>query len=176
MRVPKDIELIRTNRVLLSVSVAAVVLLGPSFIAGYVWGYHTARENGPQGASGTALAVSQVSTLTSSPAAPEKSKRTAQAIPARRAGRTESAAVARADLPAGGQVYLQLVTTAKGRSAAIVDTLRNDGFPVVAAEVPGKPRLHRVLIGPLHQGEVDQTRAELQSKGFPGDSAIARTF
>jgi len=58
----------------------------------------------------------------------------------------------------------------------MVDVLRNKGFPALALEVPEKPGLSRVLIGPLHEGELDKTRADLRSRGFPGDSAIKRTF
>jgi hypothetical protein len=72
--------------------------------------------------------------------------------------------------------YLQLITTAKNRSAAIIDELRDDGFPVVASDVPGKSGLHRMLSGPLSEDEVDKTPADLQTKGFPGDSAMERTF
>ncbi|MBK5290556.1 MAG: hypothetical protein JJE04_02545 [Acidobacteriia bacterium] len=176
MLVPKDNEPARTNTVLLGVSVAAVFLLGPSFILGYFSGYRKALENGPQGPLGAAPAPSQLSTLRSSPAAPGKPNQTAQTIPAGRVRRKESAPAGQADQPAAGQVYLQLVTAAKSRSVAIIATLRNDGFPVVASDVPEKPGLHRVLIGPLHDGEVDKTRADLKSKGFPGDSAIKRTF
>jgi len=182
MLIPKDNELVRTNRALLGVSIAAVVLLGPSFIAGYVWGYRTAQKSGPPDASVTALALSQESVLPSLPNAPKKSNRTAQTTSAGRGNWKESAPVGQADpyavgqAPVPGQVYLQLVTAAKSRSSAVIETLRKNGFPVVASDVPEKPSLHRILIGPLHEGEVDKTRADLQSKGFPGDSAIERTF
>jgi cell division septation protein DedD len=173
MLLQKDNELIRTNRMLFGVSLAAVVLLGPSFIVGYVWGYRTARQNGPQATPGTALASSQTST----PISPPTELKPTQTTPAVRVNAMESpAAAVQAHQIAAGQVYLQLVSTAKSRSATIIDALRGDGFPVIASDVPDKPSLHRILIGPLHEGEVDKTRADLQSKGFPGDSAIERTF
>lgn len=165
----KDNELIRTNRVLLGVAVVAVILLGPTFILGYVSGYNMARESAPQGAS-------QPSAVTSSPAPPKQAERTAKTIPPGRVNRGASAPAAQSDQPSAGQVYLQLVTAAKSRSGAIVDALRNDGFPVVASDVPEKPGLSRVLVGPLHRGEVAKIRGDLISKGFPGDSAIERTF
>jgi len=164
------------NRVLFGVSIAAVVLLGPSFILGYVFGYRTARANGPPDASTTALGSSQMSALPSSPIAPKKFNRTAQTILAGRVDSKESAPAGQADQPAAGQIYLQLVTTAKSRSGAIMDALRNNGFPVATSDVPGKADLQRVLIGPLHEGEVDKIRAALQSKRFPSHAAFERTF
>src|SRR5689334_9350752 len=82
MLIPKDNELVRTNRALLGVSIAAVVLLGPSFIGGYVWGYRTAQRSSPADASATALALSQMSVVPSSPSAQKKSNRTAHTTPA----------------------------------------------------------------------------------------------
>jgi len=73
-------------------------------------------------------------------------------------------------------VYLQLVSTVQSQSDVLIDVLRKNGFPAVASEVPEKPSLRRVLVGPLQEGELDKMRANLQSRGFPGDSAIKRTF
>jgi hypothetical protein len=158
---PKAAELAGANRLLLAVSVIALVLLGPSFILGYVWGYRSGRASGPQSASGPAVAASpKVAPTTAT--VPQKSARTEAQKPA---GHT-----------APGQVYLQLVATAASQSAAIVEALRSSGFPAVALEVPKRPDLRRVLIGPLQEGELDRARADLRSKGFPGDSAIKRTF
>lgn len=171
MLLPKDNELIRTNRMLFGVSLAAVVLLGPSFLMGYVWGYRTARQDGPQDTPGASLVSSQTRTPASPPAEP---KQRTQTTTAGGVNATESPAATQGERRLAGQVYLQLVSTAKSRSGAIIDALRSDGFPVVASDVPEKPSLHRILIGPLHEGEVDKTRSDLQSKGFPGDSAIER--
>ena len=51
------------------------------------------------------------------------------------------------------------------------------GHPVkIAAEVPEKPGLFRVLVGPVTDSAVNRTRTDLQGAGFPGDKAIRRTF
>ena len=100
----------------------------------------------------------------------------AQTRPAEKVREKEPAPASLSGHPAAGQLYLQLVTAAKNRSAAIIDALRSDGFPVIASDVPETPSLHRVLVGPLDKREVEKTRIELQSKGFPGDSAIEKIF
>jgi cell division septation protein DedD len=71
---------------------------------------------------------------------------------------------------------LQLVATDQRQSTATIDALRNNGLTAIASRVPEKPGVYRVLVGPLHEGEVDQMRADLQRRGLPGDSAIKRTF
>lgn len=169
----KVAELTGANRLLLGVALIALVLLGPSFILGYFWGYRSARAAIPQNAPGPALAASPEIALPAG-TVPPRSTRTPRQKPAVW-GRTKEPA-ARTDQPAVGQIYLQLVATPTNQSAVIVDVLRHKGFPAVALEVPEKPGLSRVLIGPLHEGELDKTRADLQSRGFPGDSAIKRTF
>ena len=170
----KVAELTQANRLLLGFCFIALVLLGPSFILGYFSGYRSARAGGPQSVPGPTLVAS---TQSAPPAEtmPRQSTRTEQQKPARRV-RKKDPAPARADQPAVGQIYLQLVAAPQSQSAVIIDALRNDGLPAVASEVPEKPGLYRVLIGPLHEGDLDKTRAELRSRGFPGDSAIKRTF
>jgi hypothetical protein len=169
MREPKVAELASANRLLLGVSILAVALLGPSFIGGYFWGYRSARAYTPLSVPGPALASSS-----GDETAPQASTRTGRQKPAGR-GRTKAPA-APADRSAAGQVYLQLAATATNQSDAIVDALRSNGFPAVALEIPERPDLRRVLIGPIYEGELDKMRADLRSRGFPGDAAIKRTF
>jgi cell division septation protein DedD len=71
---------------------------------------------------------------------------------------------------------VQVVAATESWSAVIIDALRSKGFPATAMEVPEKPDLYRVVVGPLREGELDKTRADLRSKGFPGDAAIKRSF
>jgi cell division septation protein DedD len=175
MRERKVAELAGANRLLLVVSIIALALLGPSFILGYFWGYRSARADSPQSASGPALAASSQIALPAE-TLPQRSTRTARQKPAGWGRTKEPASAARTDQTTAGQIYLQLAATPTNQSAGIVDVLRNKGFPALALEVPEKPGLSRVLIGPLHEGELDKTRADLQSRGFPGDSAIKRTF
>lgn len=168
MREHKVAELTGANRLLLGVSLIALALLGPSFILGYVAGYRSARAAGPQSASLQIALPAET--------APQRSTRTEQPKPAGGERTKKPTSAARTDHPASGQIYLQLVATDTSRSAVIVDALRNDGFPAFALEIPQRPGLRRVLVGPFHEGELDKTRAELRSKGFAGDSAIKRTF
>ena len=58
----------------------------------------------------------------------------------------------------------------------LIERLRKSGFSGIAIEVPGRPGLRRVLVGPLQEGSVADIRAELNSKGLPGDSAISKVF
>jgi hypothetical protein len=44
------------------------------------------------------------------------------------------------------------------------------------AEIPDKRGTFRVLVGPLADGNVNKTKADLQAAGFPGDKAIKRTY
>jgi outer membrane biosynthesis protein TonB len=78
--------------------------------------------------------------------------------------------------PAAGQTYLQLVATTKHDADGTVEVLRKNGFQAIDAEVPEKPGLFRVLVGPLAPGDLNKTRAELTAKSFPGDHAIPKKF
>jgi len=78
--------------------------------------------------------------------------------------------------PVAGDIYLQLVATAKAEADVMVDVLRKKGFKAMAVQHPEKPALYRVLVGPLPDGQVNKTKADLQSAGFPGNAAIKKTF
>jgi hypothetical protein len=58
----------------------------------------------------------------------------------------------------------------------MVEVLEKKGFKAVLTEIPDKAGMFRVLVGPLKEGTVNQTRADLQSAGFSGNNAIKRTF
>ena len=75
--------------------------------------------------------------------------------------------------PASG-TYLQLAATSQREATLEVDLLRKKGFKALVSEVPEKPGMFRVLVGPL--SDVNKTKADLQSSGFPGDRAIKRTY
>jgi hypothetical protein len=77
--------------------------------------------------------------------------------------------------PSAGD-YLQLVATAKGQADDLVDVLRKNGFRALDYEVPEKPGLFRVLVGPVKDGEMNKLRAELQGKGFQGREAIPKKY
>ena len=164
----KVAELTGANRLLLGVSIIALALLGPLFILGYVAGYRSGRATGPQSESPQTALPAETG--------PQRPARREQPKPAGGERAKKPTETVQADHAAAGQVYLQLVATDTSRSAAIVDALRNDGFSAVALEVPQRPGIRRVLVGPFHERELNKTRAELRSKGFPGDAAIKRTL
>ena len=58
----------------------------------------------------------------------------------------------------------------------MVELLRKKSFPAIAAEVPEKPGVFRVLVGPVSEADVTKTRGDLQNASFPGKEAIKRTF
>lgn len=85
-------------------------------------------------------------------------------------------APAPSNAPAAGQTYLQLVATTKHDADAEVEVLRKNSFPALDAEIPEKPGLFRVLVGPLPPGDLNKVKVELQGKGFQGNAAIRKTF
>jgi cell division septation protein DedD len=78
--------------------------------------------------------------------------------------------------PASGQTYLQLVATAKAEADVMVDVLHQKSFKAIAVQIPEKPELYRVLVGPLADGTLNKTKSDLQSSGFPGDKAIKKVY
>ena len=58
----------------------------------------------------------------------------------------------------------------------MVELLRKKSFPAIAAEIPEKPGVFRVLVGPMSDADVSKTRADLQNASFPGKEAVKRTF
>lgn len=78
--------------------------------------------------------------------------------------------------PVAGRTYLQLSATDKDKAEVMVDLLRRKNFAALAAPVAEKPGLFRVLVGPLADNALPQTKAQLKADGFPGDEAIRRVF
>ncbi len=85
-------------------------------------------------------------------------------------------AASNSDEPAAGRSYLQLAATSKREADVMVDVLRQKGFKALAAEIQDKPGTYRVLVGPVPEGGRNSLRADLQKSGFPGNSAIPRTY
>jgi cell division septation protein DedD len=73
-------------------------------------------------------------------------------------------------------VYLQLAATTRHEADLEVDVLRKKNFRAASMEVPEKPGIFRVLVGPIPDGGVNRVREDLQDAGFPGKSAIVRRF
>jgi cell division septation protein DedD len=88
----------------------------------------------------------------------------------------EKPAVAASAPPASGQTYLQLGATAKAEADVMVDVLHQKKFKAVAVEIPDKPGIYRILVGPLPDGSLNKTKSDLTSAGFPGDKAFKKVY
>jgi len=78
--------------------------------------------------------------------------------------------------PIAGRTYLQLSATDKDKAEVMVDLLRRKNFAGIAAPVAERPGLFRVLVGPLADTALTETKAQLKANGFPSDEAIRRVF
>ncbi len=98
--------------------------------------------------------------------------------PKRETGKAENPrpAVAQSSQPVLGGTYLQLAATSKHDADAYVEVLRKNNFPALDAEIPEKPGLFRVLVGPMAPGDADRMKAGLQGKGIRAEAAIRKTF
>jgi outer membrane biosynthesis protein TonB len=110
------------------------------------------------------------------PPKPEPAK--AKAEPAKSKAETAKSAklVPPPSAPVAGRTYLQLSATDKDKAETMVDLLRSRNLPGMAAPIPDRPGLFRVLVGPLAESAVADMRTKLKSAGFPADQAIKRTF
>jgi cell division septation protein DedD len=201
-RVPKnedgEFELILGNRQLFSVFFIVVMLFGVFFVMGYIVGQNSAPLGRTEVASARKgdvkpIVVDSPGRAPQRPAEPvkrpepipEKAPEKAKPAPP---PKPEPKAVAKATPPPaapaprgdGGQPaagdYLQLVATAKGQADDLVEVLRKNGFRALNYEVPEKPGLFRVLVGPIKDGEMNKLRADLQGKGFQGREAIPKKY
>jgi len=198
-----EFELILGNRQLLSVFFIVVVLLGVFFTMGYIVGRSSAPVNGPDAASTRKSEAKPM--VVDSPArevaqtAAKQPASAASAAPVETAPQQQPASTPPqkapepvkekkqepvkaekpapvSDQPGAGQTYLQLSATGKHEADLMVDVLRKNSFKAFSAEIPEKPGLYRVLVGPMKDSDINKTRADLQSKSFPGNSAIKKTF
>jgi cell division septation protein DedD len=200
-----EFELILGNRQLLSVFFIVVVLLGVFFTMGYIVGRNSGplttaevlprKEAKPLVVDSTAPREQPAPTPTPTPApetTPAKQapppRETAPQQPAptppkpAEVAKKESpkpppaAPASTGAAPAAGQLYLQLAATSQREADIEVDVLHKKGFKAVAMQKPDQPEIVRVLVGPLAEGEINKTKADLQAAGFPGDKSIRRTF
>ena len=197
-----EFELVLGNRQLLSVFFIVVILLGVFFTMGYIVGRNSSplaadarktdrplvvdtagRPNpasgGPASSEPASPPVDPGKPIAVSPApAPETSAseppKTQSAKPAENKPEPASPVP---DLPAPGEMYLQLTAVAKAEAQLFVDVLAKKGFHAIYAVVPEKPQVYRVLVGPIKDaGAVKQTRSDLEKAGFQGLKAIVRKF
>jgi hypothetical protein len=199
-----EFELILANRQLLSVFFIVVVLLGVFFTMGYIVGRNSgpavvdvatakkpeskpivvdssASQDTPAPTSAPAAAPAPTSTQPQREAEPPKPepKRAEPAPkkepPAKKEKEKEKPAPVSSQ-PVSGQTYLQLVATAKAEADVMVDVLHQKQFKAIAVEIPEKPGLFRVLVGPLADGSLNKVKSDLTSSGFPGDKAIKKVY
>lgn len=171
-----EFELVLGNRQLLSVFFIVVILLGVFFAIGYIVGTSAGR---PAEAADTPKRVPEKSKETTTSTVKPPSETVPVAAPSAEKQPPPSSTPPPAPAvtqPSAGQTYLQLAATGKREAELLVEVLDKKGFRAMVAEVPDKPGTFRVLVGPLKEGSINQTRAELQSAGFQGNAAIKRTF
>ena len=75
-----------------------------------------------------------------------------------------------------GKTYLQLSATKRAEAETYVDVLKKKGFSAIAARVPDKGDMYRVLVGPVGDPQINKLRSDLQHAGFPGDKALKKKF
>jgi len=186
-----EFELLLGNRQLMSVFFIVVILLGVFFAMGYIVGRNSSPVTAPEVAtrrteskplvetaaparedtapvSAPKETASQQGPATQPAAAPEPV--TAPA-PAKAPSRTTTSGQ-----PESGKTYLQLSAIDHDKAEIMVELLRKKSFPAMAAEVPEKPGVFRVLVGPVAPADINKVRADLQRADFPGNIALAKTF
>jgi hypothetical protein len=94
-------------------------------------------------------------------------------VPAPAPAKTPSR-VATSGQPEPGRTYLQLSAIDHDKAEIMVELLHKKNFPAIAAEIPEKPGVFRVLVGPV--SDVNKTRADLQNASFPGKEALQKNF
>ena len=185
-----EFELILGNRQLMSVFFIVVILLGVFFAMGYIVGRNSSPAAGPEVATHRPESKPLVETPPPQreDPAPEAPKGTASqqgpAVPATPARPEIAAPVpvkpsARVDTsaqPESGKTYLQLSAIDHDAAEIMVELLRKKSFSAITAEVPEKPGVFRVLVGPIAEADVAKIRTDLQNANFPGKEAIKRTF
>src|SRR5580700_10724318 len=197
-----EFELILANRQLLSVFFIVVVLLGLFLTMGYIVGRNSGpavevaavhkpeskpivvEPTPPQDASATASASAAAAPAPTS-TQPQREANVPKPEPKREepVAKKEPPAKKEKEKPApasappsSGQTYLQLVATAKAEADVMVDVLHQNQFKAIAVEIPEKPGLFRVLVGPLAESALNKTKSDLTSSGFPGDKAIKKVY
>jgi DNA polymerase III gamma/tau subunit len=200
-----EFELILANRQLLSVFFIVVVLLGVFFTMGYIVGRNSGPAAVDVAAAHKVETKPTVvdspaadnPTPTPTPAPAPTSTRAQQPVEEAKAEPRRDEPVAKkeppakkerekekekekpapaAAPPASGQTYLQLAATAKAEANVMVDVLHQKQFKAIAVEIPEKPGLFRVLVGPLPDGTLNKMKTDLTSAGFPGDKAIKKVY
>jgi len=193
-----EFELILGNRQLMAVFFIVVLLLAVFFALGYIVG----RPSGPIAVPEVASHRTETKPADTSSSAREATTPAPAAAPTETAAQPKETAsqqgpatkpaptpepvapapaktparVATSDQPESGRTYLQLSAIDHDKAEIMVELLRKKSFPAIAAEIPEKPGVFRVLVGPISEADINKTRAALQDASFPGKDAVKRTF
>ena len=198
-----EFELILGNRQLMSVFFIVVILLGVFFAMGYIVGRNAAPVVAPEVAShrpetkavdGETPSTRETPRETARDSAEPAPVKAADSQPRETASqqgpttkpapppepapapvKTPSRAAASSE-PEAGRTYLQLSAIDHDKAEIMVELLRKKNFSAIAAEIPEKPGVFRVLVGPIADADINKTRADLQNASFPGKDAVKRTF
>lgn len=192
-----EFELLLGNRQLMSVFFIVVILLGVFFAMGYIVGRNSSPVTASEVASRPPETKPATADVPSSTPGAAAAPGPAAAAPAETASQpTETASqqgpatppaaapapakpparAAASDQPESGKTYLQISAVDHDKAEIYVELLRKKNFPALAAEIPEKPGVFRVLVGPVPDANVDKMRADLQNASFPGKEAVKKTF
>jgi cell division septation protein DedD len=196
-----EFELILGNRQLMSVFFIVVILLGVFFAMGYIVGRNASPVGAPEVASRRpetkpAEADTPTSSRETTRAAPADVPKEADSPPKQTASQQgpatkpapppepapapapvkASSRAATSGQPESGKTYLQLSAIDHDKAEIMVELLHKKSFSAIAAEIPEKPGVFRVLVGPISDADINKTRADLTNASFPGKDAVKRTF
>ncbi len=194
-----EFELVLGNRQLLSVFFLVVILMSVFFLMGYIVGRNSApatvADTTPTRPSRPVIVDSPVRT----PDRPaektsEQVKEEAKPEPAPKPVEVEKTAEPKPESkrekkkdadptptastkPVSGATYLQIAAVDEKAAEVMVSTLRQRGFSALHVQVPEKPNLFRVFVGPYPDASaVADAKAKLTAAGFRGNEAIRKVF
>jgi cell division septation protein DedD len=79
--------------------------------------------------------------------------------------------------PVAGATYLQIAAVDEKAAEVMVSTLRQKNFSALSVQVPEKPNLFRVFVGPYPDSSaLADAKAKLTAAGFRGNEAIRKVF
>jgi cell division septation protein DedD len=184
-----EYELVLGNRQLLSAFFIIVILFGVFFTMGYVVGRNsmpaaeasvaapsTTASAKPDAAAPAPVAKQPAPVETKSPETVTAAKKAepppvhAAPEPKQPASSGKSAASPSTEVPAvnpsPGRMYLQVAAAGQPQANAVVETLKQKGFPALLSAGP-RPDLYRVLVGPFADAStLGKAKSDLESAGF----------
>ena len=184
-----EYELVLGNRQLLSAFFIIVILFGVFFTMGYVVGRNsmpgaeaavatpsTTASAKPEAAAPAPVAKQPAPVETKSPETVTAAKKAepppvhSAPEPKQPASSGKSAASPSTEVPAvnpsPGRMYLQVAAAGQPQANAVVETLKQKGFPALLSAGP-RPDLYRVLVGPFADAStLGKAKSDLESAGF----------